>query len=368
MTSPRIESSASERRPERLSGNQPDAPGRRTFLRKAVVGAIAFPLSLGTLAYFYRMPGASTGENMTGGRRPEVEDKIRAYYGVLSRDLQLAWKATERELEDSLQRLMAGLRQGGEQFSAREITRVGIAGLIVDMARDLLDQGNRADAWFEQHLMPYFEPYMNPFSRDLRRIEEGFENEFTASFDRFHAQTAALLSAPEQVAFFHPDLDRIKTQTGEVFARRGIKWGAGTGLGLGLAGGGLILWVQSSLAQVLFRRIKGRLLLLLRPVARRVAARMGASLLTAKLPPVAIVVAALGTVWTGYDVYALRRRARNDFHEAMEESLKALENEIRAEISLPFIRQMVLFQENEDALREEIVQLILMTEGSSPPR
>lgn len=335
---------------------------RRKFLRKFLGGCVALTIAGGAGYHFWR----ERRELSEGFRLPDktpnrkdIEERISQYYQTLTNDLEIVWLETKPKLAAAFDTFQRELTYAGEQFSKEQINRRAIAGLIIDMARDRLDNGVRAELWFEENLSPYLQPVFHRLERRLQRAEREFEEAATRAIGLFAEKTTALLQAEGIAGSTTLDSQRLEEKTRQAFAFRGLQFGAGTGLGIGLTLVGATGYLQATLFATILRRVKQSLVYLLRPIARQVAVRMGASLLTAKVPPLSLIIMALGSATTAYEVIRLRDRARQDFETALKESLGDMEDAFAQNVKLPFIQRLAHFQENANPIKEAIVREIL---------
>ncbi|MCC5788870.1 MAG: hypothetical protein JJT75_04495 [Opitutales bacterium] len=353
--------------PSGKSGNPPGAEAhrstdvqRREFLRKILGGLIAATIvgSAG-VTFFRKRDESEDPESVTGPDLRKIEERIDQYFRTLSNELEIVWLDTKPKLDRAFSVFKKELQRGGDQFSEEIITRRAVAALVIDMARDSLDEGERVEDWFGENLLPYLQPAFSRLERRLQRIEGEFEKAFAAHIQQFNEKTAALLLAETGPTYQLPELTALENSTRKAFTTRGFQFGAGAGLGIGLTLLGTTGYIQATMFQAVVRAVKRRLIHLVRPIARRVALRMGASLLTAKFPPLSLLVMALGSATTAYEILRLRGAARQDFEEALEESLPALEKDFTQNVRLPFLQQLDHFQKNKQAIQSDIVNDIL---------
>lgn len=333
----------------------PESAERRKVLRTLICGSVALALGGGTAGYFFFRTPPMTDEEWA----KYVTKTIGKNFNVLSRDLQLLWLDTETKLDKAFGVFARDLRNAGEAFSSEKITRRNIAGLVVDMARDRIDNKNRADQWFEENLDPYLQPAFMGYSQSLVRIERGFEEQFSASVGDFNERVVADLSGDVVFYDYTPSKEVVERSVERSFQRQGLRFGAGAGLGIGVALGGAGVHFYGKLMATLVSRIKQLFLRLLRPVARKLATRMGAAIVTSKIPPLAIIVAALGAGWTAYEIYILRDRARDGFDQALDLGIVDMRKELDSEVKIPLIKNMASYQDGGNALKREIVGGIL---------
>lgn len=334
--------------------------GRRDFLRKSVGGTIAIGLFGGAVAT--AVWKALNQENSLNGHRGNSENiraQVELHFRSLSGELQAIWLDTKAALNGPFMRLKEDVRSGGEEFSDKTLTRRSIAALIIAMARDIISNGGRADAWFEENLMPYMQPAFDRFESKMNDIEGDFETRFITHIDRFNQKVAITVQAESPVDRKPLEMDHIEENTRQALARGGVKSGPGMGLGIGLTLVGAAGYIHTAAMVALLERLKRLLVRLLRPIATRVAARLGATVITAKLPPLSIIIMALGSAVTTYEIVRLRSAARRDFARALEESLEELEAAFERDVKLPFIQQLAYFQENADQIQNDIVRKIV---------
>ncbi|MCH8475410.1 MAG: hypothetical protein LAT55_09305 [Opitutales bacterium] len=350
------------------SAERPQSPvvRRREFLRVIIGGMVSATIAGSAGIIYFRKQSDSERrafvdeqETLAGPNRRKIEKRIDHYFGTLSNELEILWLDTKAKLDQAFTEFKKTLQRGGDEFSEEVITRRAIAALVIDMARDSLDQGERAEDWFSDNLLPYLQPAFMHLERRLQGLEREFEEAFELHIQQFNEKTAALLRAESPPDYELPQWETLEQNTREAFTTRGLQFGAGTGLGIGITLIGTTGYIQAAMFQAVLRTVKRRLAHLIRPIARRVALRMGASLLTAKFPPLSLLIMALGSATSGYEILRLRGAARKDFDRALKESLPALENNFTKNVTLPFIQQLDHFQKNKQAIQTGIVNDIL---------
>lgn len=327
---------------------------RRQFLRLLLCGSAALALGGGVVgALFWRQGGKAAAWKMA------VTDRIDANFQILSKELQSIWLATDEELDRAFDGFARKIRTAGSAFSNEKITRKGIAGLIVDIARDRLDKGSRADAWFEKNLDPYLRPAFHDYASDLKTIESNFEQRFARHVADFNDRVVADLSAEEDYIGYVPQLEALEGSVEKAFNRQGVRFGVAAGLGIGLTLAGSGVYFYNQLMLLLVRRIKAALLRLVAPLARRLAIRLGRALLTVKFPPLSLVLGFVGLGLTTYEVVALRKRAQLDFEQSLDQGVAEMRKELDEQLKLPLSNNLAAFARNEVAIKSDITEGVL---------
>ncbi|MFP4674568.1 MAG: hypothetical protein ACLFO5_08295, partial [Opitutales bacterium] len=98
---------------------------------------------------------------------------------------------------------------------------------------------------------------------------------------------------------------------------------------------------------------------ILRPVATRMAARIGTTASVSWVPGLNITAGVLGTAWTGWDVYKIKEKARQSFLNELDASLNKQREVLNREVRGPVHEHANQIIEEWQANRDRIVEQLL---------
>lgn len=212
--------------------------------------------------------------------------------------------------------------------------------------------------------MPFAKSALLRYQTALDRIENDFNATCAQHVSDFNKRVAADLTSLNEGTSIEIDPTIIADSFDDVFAKQGIRFTLVAGLGTGTVVTGLSVHLYSTIMGAVMKKVQDAIVRRLGPTAARLVTRMGASVLTVKFPPLALVIAVGGAGLTAYEVITLRARAQEDFKRALNGAITEMPGDLEKNIKLPMIAALAAMEEKQSAIEADLVARVLVNQDA----